>query len=172
MQRTLCAIVILVVLGSTLSQDIFELTTRLDDPRVRFLFHGFRNFVFNSIGMTGQKTKGVFLQEKFPDSAAFPCDVSIGRSKTRPHSIHKLRPGGNLFWPDGFLLLGFYPIMLWACLEINGHLCCVNVQRLNQLITYFFSRFKTTAHYITKLNKTCCLTFKSQVFDTFLRDAS
>jgi hypothetical protein len=97
MQRTFCAIVVLVVLGPTFSQDIFELTTRLDDPRFRFLFHGFRALVFNSIGKTGQKTRGVFLQEKFPDKAAFPCDVSVGRSKVRPSSIHKLRPGGNLF---------------------------------------------------------------------------
>jgi hypothetical protein len=97
MQRSLCAMMMLVVLGSTLSQDIFELTTRLDDPRVRFLFHRFRNFVFNSIGKTGQKTKGSFLQEKFPDTASFPCDVSIGKSRVRPSSIHKLRPGGNLF---------------------------------------------------------------------------
>lgn len=93
MQHSLYAIVILVALGPVISQDIFELTTRLDDPRFRFLFHRFRNFVFNSIGMTGQKTKGSFLQEKFPDSASFPCDVSIGKSKVRPHSIHKLRPG-------------------------------------------------------------------------------
>lgn len=97
MQRGFCAILVFVVLGPTLSQDIFELTTRLDDPRLRFLFHGFRDFVFNSIGKTGQKTTGSFLQEKFPDSSAFPCDISIGKSKVRPSSIHKLRPAGNFF---------------------------------------------------------------------------
>jgi hypothetical protein len=95
MQRTLCAIMILSVLGPTVSQDIFEITTGLDDPRIRFLFHRFRNFVFNSIGKTGLKTKGSFLQEKFPDDAPFPCDISIGKSKMRPNSIHKLRPGGE-----------------------------------------------------------------------------
>lgn len=93
--RSLNAVLVLIAFGSTISQDIYELTTSLDDPRVRFLFHGFRNFVFNTIGQTGLKTKGRFLQEKFPDTAAFPCDVSLGRSKARPHSIHKLRPGGR-----------------------------------------------------------------------------
>lgn len=93
-------VLVLLMFGSSLSQDIFDLTTRLDDPRFRFLFHGFRNLVFNSIGKTGQKTQGSFLQEKFPDSASFPCDISIGKSKARPNSVHKLRPGGNLFWPD------------------------------------------------------------------------
>ncbi|CRK94860.1 CLUMA_CG008352, isoform A [Clunio marinus] len=95
MQRSfLHAIIILVILApTTFSQDIFDLTTRLDDPRVRFLFHGFRNFVFNFIGKTGQSTKGKFLQKKFPDDAPFPCDISVGKSKNRPHSIHKLRPG-------------------------------------------------------------------------------
>ena len=116
MQRVFCASLVLVVLGPTFSQDIFELTTRLDDPRFRFLFHGFRSFVFNSIGKTGQKTKGVFLQDKFPDAAAFPCDVSIGKSKVRPSSIHKLRPGGNLFWPDDYISLSsFYSNTLRAC---------------------------------------------------------
>ena len=95
MQRTLCAVLILFILGPTFSQDIFELTTRLDDPRYRFLFHQFRSLVFKSIGQTGHKTTGSFLQEKFPDNANFPCDVSIGKSATRPNSIHKLRPGGE-----------------------------------------------------------------------------
>lgn len=79
----------------TNSQELFELTTRLDDPRLRFLFHRFRNFVFNSIGKTSYKTKGSFLQDKFPDEAPFPCDVSIGKSREPPKSIHKLRPGGE-----------------------------------------------------------------------------
>lgn len=79
-----------------IARDLFEITTRLDDPRFRFLFHGFRTFVFNSIGKTGHKTKGSFLQEKFPTEATFPCDISFGRSKARPTSIHKLRPGGEL----------------------------------------------------------------------------
>lgn len=95
MQRIFCILAIFLLLGTTFSEDIFELTTGLDDSRVRFIFHGFRNFVFNTIGRTGRKTKGSFLQEKFPESAAFPCNISIGKSKSRPHSIHKLRPGGN-----------------------------------------------------------------------------
>lgn len=101
MQPFFGTVLVLSMLVSSFSQDIFDLTTRLDDPRFRFLFHGFRNLVFNSIGKTGQKTQGSFLQEKFPDSASFPCDISIGKSKTRPNNVHKLRPGGNLFWPDG-----------------------------------------------------------------------
>jgi hypothetical protein len=82
------------------SKDIFELTTRLDDARFRFLFHSFRNFVFNTIGQTGQKKTGKFLQEKFPHNAKFPCDISvdIGKSKTRPTSIHKLRVGGKIIF--------------------------------------------------------------------------
>lgn len=79
-----------------IASDLFEITTRLDDPRFRFLFHGFRTFVFNSIGKTGLKTKGSFLQEKFPRDATFPCDISFGKSKARPTNIHKLRPGGEL----------------------------------------------------------------------------
>jgi hypothetical protein len=151
-QRTLYALMVLLVLGPSSSQDIFELTTRLDDPRVRFLFHRFRNFVFNSIGKTGQKTKGKFLQEKFPDNAPFPCNVSIGKSKVRPSSIHKLRPGGNLFWPDTFfftsLLFDIYSNALQSYVyEINAHLCAL---RSNQLITYFSSCFykKCTLHII------------------------
>lgn len=115
MQRTFCAVVMLVVLGPTFSQDIFELTTRLDDPRFRFLFHGFRSLVFNSIGKTGLKTRGSFLQEKFPDAAAFPCNVSVGRSAVRPSSIHKLRPGGNLFRRDGYIADFPEHVMRHAC---------------------------------------------------------
>ncbi|KAG5672555.1 hypothetical protein PVAND_002673 [Polypedilum vanderplanki] len=81
------------IIHFTYSQELFELTTRLDDPRLRFLFHRFRNFVFNSIGKTSYKTKGVFLQDKFPDNMPFPCDIRIGKSREQPKSIHKLRPG-------------------------------------------------------------------------------
>lgn len=78
-----------------IARELYEITTRLDDPRFRFLFHSFRTFVFHSIGKTSHsKTKGNFLQQKFV--TPFPCDVNIGRSKTRPTSIHKLRPGGEL----------------------------------------------------------------------------
>lgn len=78
-----------------IARELFEYTTRLDDPRFRFLFHSFRTFVFHSIGKTSHsRTKGNFLQEKF--TTPFPCDVNIGRSKARPTSIHKLRPGGEL----------------------------------------------------------------------------
>lgn len=128
MQRGFCAILVLVVLGPTFSQDIFELTTRLDDPRFRFLFHSFRDFVFNSIGKTGQKTKGSFLQEKFPDSAPFPCNISLGKSKVRPISVHKLRPGGNLLY---FLRLDiFLSNLLLDVYAINAHLRYMCAHRL------------------------------------------
>jgi hypothetical protein len=88
--------VVLVLTGLTEpSKEIFELTTRLDDTRFRFLFHSFRNFVFKTIGQTGKKTTGKFLQEKFPHNLNFPCDLSLGISKDRPTSIHKLRVGGK-----------------------------------------------------------------------------
>lgn len=142
-------IMMLVVLGPTISQDIFELTTRLDDPRFRFLFHQFRNFVFNSIGQTGLKTTGSFLQEKFPDTKPFPCDVTLGRSRVRPHSIHKLRPGGNnLFWPDFFLLHA----LLWPCSMLHevinaASMLCKRALCTNQLITHFFSLITLDFYY-------------------------
>lgn len=117
MKREFCAVLlVLIVLVPTFSQDVYELTSSLDDPRLRFLFHSFRDIVFNTIGRTGRKTKGRFLQEKFPDNAQFPCDVKTGKSKVRPSSIHKLRPGGNdnLFRPDAFIFfLHFIQTCLW-----------------------------------------------------------
>jgi hypothetical protein len=98
-----------------IARDIFEITTRLDDPRFRFLFHGFRTFVFNSIGKTGLKTKGSFLQEKFPTEATFPCDISFGRSKARPTSIHKLRPGGELICQSQMVCFLYLPYIFSAC---------------------------------------------------------
>lgn len=84
-----------IITSTTISQEIFELTTGLDDPRLRFFFHGFRDLIFNTIGKTSYKTKGSFLQKKFPADMTFPCDVEIGKSRKLPKSIHKLRPGGN-----------------------------------------------------------------------------
>lgn len=75
------------------THDITDVITRLDDPKYRFIFHGFRNFIFNSIGRTGLRTTGKFLQEKFPDKMQFPCDLRNRRSKDIPKSVHKLRPG-------------------------------------------------------------------------------
>ena len=92
----LSVLIITTTTTTTFSQEIFELTTGLDDPRLRFFFHGFRDFVFNTIGKTSYKTKGVFLQEKFSKNAKFPCDVELGKSREPPKSVHKLRPGGKL----------------------------------------------------------------------------
>lgn len=78
-------------------QEIFDLTTQLDNPQYRFLFHKFRGFIFNTIGKTSKKTKGTFLQEKFPDNLEFPCDKTIGKSSKNPNNVNDLRPGGNIF---------------------------------------------------------------------------
>lgn len=77
------------------AKEIFELTSHLDDPRYRFLFHQFRGFIFNSIGKTSKKTKGIFLQEKFPIEKPFPCNTKIGMSTKYPESVHRLKPGGK-----------------------------------------------------------------------------
>lgn len=85
------ALAYLIVLSET--SDITDMITTFDEPRFRFLFHRFRDFVFNRIGKTGLRTSGKFMQEKFPDDMAFPCNVTNYRSKEKPKSIHKLRPG-------------------------------------------------------------------------------
>lgn len=73
--------------------DLSDRITIFDNQMFRAFFHGFRAFWFNLAGKTGQRTSGKFLQEKFPPNAPFPCDVSLGRSKTIPKSVHQLRPG-------------------------------------------------------------------------------
>ncbi|XP_070504214.1 phospholipase B1, membrane-associated-like [Chironomus tepperi] len=93
MKFSFLLLAVLTISTTTFSQEIFELTTGLDDPRLRFFFHRFRDFVFNTIGKTSYKTKGVFLQEKFTKNAKFPCDVKLGKSRESPKSVHKLRPG-------------------------------------------------------------------------------
>lgn len=77
------------------SKEIFEITTLLDDQKLRFIFHQFRNLTFNTIGKASHKTKGNFLQEKFPSNALFPCDIKIGKSNEIPNSVHRLKPGGD-----------------------------------------------------------------------------
>lgn len=79
------------------AKDITDVITTLDDPKYRFLFHRFRDWVFNRIGKTGLRTSGRFLQEKFSDKRPFPCDIRHSRSKDIPKSVHKLRPGIWLF---------------------------------------------------------------------------
>ena len=75
------------------ASDITERTTLLDYTGLRSFFHNFRNWLFNTIGKTGERTQGFFLQEKFPDDVDFPCDISYGKSLKVPTSVHKLRPG-------------------------------------------------------------------------------
>lgn len=149
MIKLLCLVLISVRLS--VSQDIFEITTRLDDPRFRFIFHGFRDFIFNTIGKTGQKTEGKFLQEKFPDNAPFPCDISLGRSKIRPNSIHKLRVGGESSILSQSLISkssssscldNFYFFSSYSNTFVNMPIRKMSIRcwckrRLNLLITYF-----------------------------------
>lgn len=144
MQRIFCFLSIFLLLGATFSEDIFELTTGLDDSRVRFIFHGFRNFVFNTIGRTGRKTKGSFLQEKFPDSATFPCNTSIGKSKARPHSIHKLRPGGNYAKLSIFIQEGLLETVFWViCIIRRCQSESLKYRNMTQRITIAITALRT-----------------------------
>ena len=90
----MCFFVLLTFKWSS-SKEIFEITTLLDDQNLRFIFHQFRNLTFNTIGKASHKTKGSFLQEKFPSDALFPCDIKIGKSVEVPKSVHRLKPGGK-----------------------------------------------------------------------------
>jgi hypothetical protein len=100
-----------------LSEEIFELTTSLDNPQYRFLFHTFRGFIFNSIGKTSVKTKGSFLQEKFNDESEFPCNKTIGKSLKIPDTIHRLRPGGNK-------IVQFFYARLTSFLSVQTNIRC------------------------------------------------
>lgn len=73
--------------------DLTDRITIFDNSIFRIFFHGFRAFWFNFAGKTGHRTRGKYLQEKFPENAPFPCDVELGRSKTVPNTVHRLRPG-------------------------------------------------------------------------------
>lgn len=77
------------------SKEIFEITTLLDNQKLRFLFHQFRNLTFNTIGKASHKIKGNFLQEKFSNNVSFPCDIEMGKSIEVPNSVHRLKPGGK-----------------------------------------------------------------------------
>lgn len=89
--------VIITLFADTLCvKEIFEMTTILDDPYLRFIFHQFRNFTFNYNGKTSMKRKGRFLQDQFPKNSPFPCDIASGKSLQNPSSVHRLKPGGNL----------------------------------------------------------------------------
>ena len=103
----------IVVLCET--KDITDVITSLDDPKYRFLFHRFRDWVFNRIGKTGLRTSGRFLQEKFSDNRPFPCDTRHSRSKDVPKSVHKLRPGRVVFESIG--TIGF-PLITFERLKI------------------------------------------------------
>jgi hypothetical protein len=87
----------------TQSRDITERITVFDHRFFRRLFHMFRNRIFNSVGKTGVRVKGNFLQDPYPHDAEFPCDLSMARSKERPSSVHKLRPGKNQLDQNSFI---------------------------------------------------------------------
>lgn len=72
------------------ARELVEQTSMLDGVFMRTLFHTVRDFTFRLVGATGRKTRGAFLQDTH---AQFPCDLRQARSKRRPVSVHKLRPG-------------------------------------------------------------------------------
>ncbi|EAT42506.1 AAEL005957-PA [Aedes aegypti] len=86
-------IVLTLSIGGTRSADITDRTSPLDSDMMRNLFHSMRKWMFNMVGRTGLRTRGHFLQDKIPDDLPFPCNVSLGRSRRTPKSVHKLRPG-------------------------------------------------------------------------------
>ncbi|XP_021707467.1 phospholipase B1, membrane-associated [Aedes aegypti] len=67
--------------------------TVFDNTEWRLFFHLYRNITMMMAGRTGLKTRGNFLQTPVPESAPFPCDTAVGRSREPPSSVHKLRPG-------------------------------------------------------------------------------
>ncbi|XP_055382450.1 phospholipase B1, membrane-associated-like [Condylostylus longicornis] len=67
--------------------------TMFDNLSLRSYFHMFRNFVFNNIGRTSQRTEGHFLQIPYSNDDQFPCGLNNSKSATKPNSVHKLRPG-------------------------------------------------------------------------------
>lgn len=86
----------LIIINEARDLDITDRITLFDNQFFRMFFHGFRVFWFNLAGKTGYRTSGKFLQEKFPPSTPFPCNVSLGRSKVTPNSVHRLRPGKTI----------------------------------------------------------------------------
>jgi hypothetical protein len=86
-------LVLIYLLFVSEARDITDMITAFDNPRYRFLFHRFRDWVFNRIGKTGLRTTGKFLQDKYPENMPFPCDTRNFRSKDIPKIVHKLRPG-------------------------------------------------------------------------------
>lgn len=111
--------------------DLSDRITIFDNKIFRIFFHGFRSFWFGLAGKTGYRTSGKFLQEKFPDDAPFPCNIEMGRSKSIPTSVHRLRPGKSSY-PHTNTLFIFICIILFAnnniCLkQYNNSLTCVVV---------------------------------------------
>ncbi|XP_065084834.1 phospholipase B1, membrane-associated-like [Ochlerotatus camptorhynchus] len=86
-------IIVLFNIGVTSATDITDQVSPLDRDPLRYLFHSMRRWMFNMVGRTGLRTRGHFLQDKIPDDLPFPCDISLGRSRRVPKSVHKLRPG-------------------------------------------------------------------------------
>lgn len=96
--------------------------TVFDNSEWRLFFHLYRNITMMMAGRTGLKTRGRFLQKQVPDSVPFPCDVTLGRSREPPTSVHKLRPGkrnnypvlvfGGFFYDDAFTTFIFRATVL------------------------------------------------------------
>lgn len=86
------SIVFLKYLTSTETKELTERTS-FDSFLSRFMYRSFRNLTLLTVGRTGRRTAGRFLQEQFDDDVEFPCDIRIGKSKESPQSVHKLKPG-------------------------------------------------------------------------------
>lgn len=87
------SIIFLKSLVNTQSRDLTERTSLLDSFLSRFLYRSMRNLTLLTVGRTGRRTAGSFLQEAFDDDERFPCDIALGKSREIPQSVHKLRPG-------------------------------------------------------------------------------
>lgn len=72
-----------------------ELTERtfMDSTLSRFMYRSMRNLTLIAVGQTGYRTRGRFLQEPFPETMKFPCNLKMGRSRAIPESVQRLRPG-------------------------------------------------------------------------------
>lgn len=75
------------------TKELPERISLLDSFLTRFMYRSLRNLTLLTVGRTGRRTAGNFLQEPFQEDEDFPCDTSVGKSLDVPTSVHKLRPG-------------------------------------------------------------------------------
>lgn len=75
------------------TKELSERISLLDSFLSRFMYRSLRNLTLLTVGRTGRRTAGTFLQEPFLEDDNFPCDTHVGKSVDVPTSVHKLRPG-------------------------------------------------------------------------------